>query len=206
VVRLLEKAGLEVLYPPDVHSLCCGMAFASKGFTEAGDRKARELFEALQEASRGGELPVLMDMSPCTYRMKEMFGDRLGVEEPAGFARKHLLPGLRVTGRKRSVAVHATCSARKLGVDGTLREVAGLFADEVAAPAEVECCGWAGDRGFLVPELAASALGRLRNSLPEGCAEGYSTSRTCEIGLTVHGGIPYRSILALIDELTEAKR
>ena len=56
----------------------------------------------------------------------------------------------------------------------------------------------AGDRGFAVPELNASALKHLRGGL-YGATSGVSTSRTCEIGLSRHGGIPYRSILDLVD-------
>jgi len=66
-------------------------------------------------------------------------------------------------------------------------------------PAEVGCCGWAGDKGFTVPELNAHALRDLRAALPAGCADGYSTSRTCEIGLAHHSGVPYRSIAYLVD-------
>ena len=32
----------------------------------------------------------------------------------------------------------------------------------------------------------------LRAALPAGCERGYSTSRTCEIGLSLHAGIPYQ--------------
>ena len=32
------------------------------------------------------------------------------------------------------------------------------------------------------------------------CEVGYSSSRTCEIGLSLHGGIPYYSIIFLVDE------
>jgi D-lactate dehydrogenase len=70
-------------------------------------------------------------------------------------------------------------------------------------PEGIECCAWAGDRGFTVPELNASALHDLRQQLPKDCTEGYSTSRTCEIGLSLHGGIPYQSILNLVDSCTE---
>ncbi|MGB6650360.1 MAG: hypothetical protein WBG01_17665, partial [Bacteroidota bacterium] len=70
----------------------------------------------------------------------------------------------------------------------------------------VGCCGWAGDRGFSFPELNASALHDLRGALPADCTEGYSTSRTCEIGLSLHSGKPYRSILSIVDECTQPRR
>jgi D-lactate dehydrogenase len=63
----------------------------------------------------------------------------------------------------------------------------------------VGCCGFAGDRGFSHPELNAAALAPLAAALPAGCREGFSASRTCEIGLSLHSGIPYRSLAVLVD-------
>ena len=62
-------------------------------------------------------------------------------------------------------------------------------------PAGAECCGFAGDRGFLVPELTAArhrARGgarsaRSRRRATPGC---YSTCRTCEIGMSRAVGPP----------------
>ena len=69
-------------------------------------------------------------------------------------------------------------------------------------PENINCCGFAGDRGFNVPELNEAALDTLRDQV-HGCKEGFSTSKTCEIGLTVHGGVNYSSILYLVDRVTE---
>jgi D-lactate dehydrogenase len=67
----------------------------------------------------------------------------------------------------------------------------------------VNCCGFAGDRGFIYPELNSSALEALRLSLKaHNCNAGYSSSRTCEIGLSLHSDIEYNSIIYLIDECT----
>ena len=66
-------------------------------------------------------------------------------------------------------------------------------------PDAVGCCGFAGDRGFTHPELNEHALRHLRPALPADCSGGYSTSRTCEIGLSDAAGIPYESILYLVD-------
>ena len=85
-----------------------------------------------------------------------------------------------------------------MGVGEKLREVAEACAERVVVP-PVGCCGFAGDRGFTRPELNASALRDLRNSLPPGCEAGYSNSRTCQIGLSLHAGIPYQSIVHLVD-------
>jgi len=83
--------------------------------------------------------------------------------------------------------------------------VAPMCAEEVVVPDEVGCCGWAGDRGFTHPELNASALKPLKRQLPDGVESGYSTSRTCEIGLSLHSGVSYKSIVYLVDEATHEK-
>ena len=61
----------------------------------------------------------------------------------------------------------------------------------------------AGDRGMRYPELTGSSLQHL--DLPATCSDGYSTSRTCEMSLSNHSGINFRSILYLVDEATTAK-
>ena len=91
---------------------------------------------------------------------------------------------------------------RRWDSQASLKAVAERCAERVIVPHGVGCCGWAGDRGFTVPELNAAALARLRDAIPEGCEGGYSTSRTCEIGLSEHSGIPYRSILYLVEKAT----
>jgi len=63
----------------------------------------------------------------------------------------------------------------------------------------VQCCGFAGDRGFVRPELNEHALRHLKAALPADCTIGYSTSRTCEIGLSEQAGFPYQSILYLVE-------
>jgi D-lactate dehydrogenase len=202
VVELLHRAGYDVIYPENMEGLCCGMPFASKGFKEQGDARAHELEQALLKASQGGKLPVLVDMSPCLYRMKETFTSPLRLLEPVQFILDHAAQHLSFRKLPITVAVHTTCSAEKMGLAGALKTVAERCAERVIVPHGVGCCGWAGDRGFTVPELNAAALAPLRAAIPAGCEGGYSTSRTCEIGLSEHSGIPYRSILYLVEKAT----
>ena len=76
----------------------------------------------------------------------------------------------------------------------------------VLLPEGVGCCAFAGDKGFFNPELNAYALRHLRAQIEEnGVRRGFSNSRTCEIGLTTHSGVPYQSLLYLIDECTQTK-
>jgi D-lactate dehydrogenase len=84
--------------------------------------------------------------------------------------------------------------------------VARACCTQVTMPEAIGCCGWAGDKGFTTPELNAHALRDLRTSLPAGCSSGVSTSRTCEIGLSDHAGVKYRSIVHLVDEASNHPR
>jgi D-lactate dehydrogenase len=204
--RLLSKARLEVITPEGIGDLCCRMAFASKGFRKQGDRKANELEAALLQASDNGTLPILFDMSPCLGRIKETLRESLELYEPVRFAAEHLADRLEFRKLPRRVAIHTTCSAEKMGLAPEFEKLARLCVEDVVVPAAIGCCGWAGDRGFSFPELTASALQDLREALPPDCTEGYSTSRTCEIGLSLHSDRPYRSILSLVDECTLPKK
>lgn len=201
VLSLLEKAGYDVLFPSELESLCCGLTFESKGFIELADEKGRELERALLEKSDGGRIPVLCDTSPCLYRMKGSLDPRLRLYEPVEFIQAHLMDKLRFERRPETVAIHVTCSSIKMGLEPAFRAVASACAENVVTPG-IGCCGFAGDKGFSTPELNASALAGLRSALPPDCKTGYSNSRTCEIGLSVHGGIPYQSIVYLVDRCT----
>jgi D-lactate dehydrogenase len=200
--RLLARAGFSVVYPAGMAGLCCGTPFESKGFQRQADEKAAELNRALLAASEGGRYPVLCDTSPCTERMHRTLDARLKIYEPVAFIRHHLLPRLPVTPVDASVALHVTCSARKMGLADTFVAVARQCAAGVVVPDRVDCCAFAGDRGFSFPELNRSALTHLRPAVAGRCCDGYSNSRTCEIGLSEHSGIHYRSILYLLDECT----
>lgn len=88
-----------------------------------------------------------------------------------------------------------------MGLVEKFRQVAKKCVTEVVMPDKIFCCGFSGDKGFSHPELNASALRHLEEQIRD-CEEGYSSSRTCEVGLTLHGRKPYRNILYLIDECT----
>jgi D-lactate dehydrogenase len=197
MLSLLEKAGWDVIFPRGVESLCCGLTFESKGFPDLALAKARELEAELLDRSRGGALPVLCDTSPCLQRMRGTLDPRLRIFEPVEFIHDFLLPWLALEKLPGKVALHLTCSSQRLGLEAKLRAVAEACAEEVVLPA-TGCCGFAGDKGFSAPELNASALSGLREAVA-GCGAGYSNSRTCQIGLSLHAGIPYQSIAHLVD-------
>jgi D-lactate dehydrogenase len=197
--RLFQRAGFDVLYPSALAGQCCGQPFESKGLFDAANLKSTELEAALRDASDGGRWPIVFDTSPCAYRMKKFVADRLKIQDSIEFVHDVVLPRVTVTPQPQAVAVHPVCSVRKMGTVDKLLAIAGRCSAQVVTTDEVQCCGFAGERGFIRPELNEHALRHLKAALPAGCASGYSTSRTCEIGLSEQAAFPYQSILYLLE-------
>lgn len=205
VIDLINKAGFEIIYPQNLYNLCCGMAFSSKGYVEAGIKKSSELEKELLKASENGKYPVLCDMSPCLYTMKENMKSDMKLLEPVEFILDYLLPNLEITPIEEIITVFPVCSTKKMGLEDKLVELAEKCASKVVVP-EANCCGFAGDRGFSFPELNKHGLKSIKEQLPAGIKAGYSTSRTCEIGLSFHTGISHQSIIYLVDKVSKAKK
>lgn len=200
--QLLHRAGYEVIYPAGVHDQCCGMPFKSKGMFDQADQKADQTIAMLNEASQQGEIPVYCDTSPCVMRLKERLaeeGSPLKLFEPVEFIHGFMLERLQLKKQPEPVALHITCSATRMGLADKTLEIMQACSDNVVVPEQITCCGFAGDKGFTTPELNASALGTLADQVSH-CEAGYSTSRTCEIGLSEHSGIDYQSIVYLVDQ------
>lgn len=203
--QLLEKAGYQVVFPDNADNLCCGQPFASKGYQQQADAKRDELLAELLRASRGGLDPIYCDTSPCTLRLvQELADDRLKIYDPVKFIRTHLVERLDFQPQDKPVAVHVTCSTQHLGESQALIDLVKRCTREVVIPEGIHCCGFAGDKGFTTPELNAHSLRTLKDAV-QYCEEGVSTSRTCEIGLSAHGGIDYRGVVYLVDRVTRAK-
>jgi D-lactate dehydrogenase len=211
--EVLRWAGFSVRLPDGVEGLCCGMAFASKGYPDAAWAAARKTAEALWRASSGGRLPVVTDASPCAGTLADLVavalkegGREVRMLDFPSFWAREVLPGMGDAPRRTGTAIlHPTCTLIKSGGLADLLAVARAHAERVEVPLFAECCGFAGDRGFLVPELTASATAveaaevrRILEREPEaGC---YSTCRTCEIGMSRAVGRPFRSVLHLVHE------
>jgi D-lactate dehydrogenase len=108
-----------------------------------------------------------------------------------------------VSERIERAAVHPTCSTTHLGLTRTLERLAGRLAGDVLVPVGTTCCGTAGDRGLLHPELVVSATRDEKAGLDGTPVQRYlSANRTCEMGLRQATGYPYESFVFLLEELT----
>ena len=206
MTELLHKAGYEVIFPDRMDALCCGTIWESKGLPEIADSKTRELEDALWKASEEGRYPVVCDQSPCLHRMKQKM-TKVRLYEAAEFVWTFLKDRLEFHKTAVPVALHLTCSTRIMKIDKIVYDLACLCSADVLVPDGVGCCGFAGDKGMTHPELNAYALRKLKQQVQDrGIQVGYSNSRTCEMGLQTNAGIPYMSIIYLVNASTEAKR
>ena len=197
---LLRKAGYEVVFPENMNSLCCGTIWETKGMPELAKKKCDEVEAALWEASEHGKYPILCDQSPCLHHLRKNI-DSIKMYEPVEFIWEFLRDKLDFVKTDRPVPIHITCSSRLMHIDNIFVSLARLCSSNVIVPEGVGCCGFAGDKGMTFPELNAYALRKLRGQVKD-CAVGYSNSRTCEIGLATNSGIPYVSIVYLVNECT----
>ncbi len=214
LVEVSARAGLPVWIPPDAPGHCCATPWTSKGYLEGARRMANHTVDALWRWSDGGRLPIVCDASSCTLGLKSEAGpllsevnaerhSRLELIDSITWARERLLPKLRVTHRLGSVAVHPPCATRHLELDGDLLALARELADEVVVPGAGTCCGFAGDRGLLHPELPLAATADAAADLDGHRFDAHLCSnRTCEIGLAQGTGRAYESFLFSLEELT----
>jgi len=204
LVAVSARAGLPVWIPPDVAGHCCATPWSSKGYAEGRAHMAARTAAAMRRWSDDGRLAVVIDASSCTHGARENLElDGVEVIDSVAWVHDRLLEHLDVRRRLPTIAVHPTCAAGHLGVAAQLAAVAARLADEVVVPAATRCCGMAGDRGWLHPELPAAAVQETADELAgrhlSACV---SSNRTCEIALEQVTGRPYESFLLTLEELT----
>jgi len=214
LVEVSARAGLPVWIPPDAAGHCCATPWSSKGYRRGQDYMAAKTAAALWRWSEGGELAVVIDASSCAQGLIAELAPRLAEAERERFAQIELLDSiswvhdrllarLPIARKAQSAAVHPNCAVSQLGLAGKLEAIAAALAERVFVPAAAGCCGMAGDRGLLHPELPASALRDEAAELAgEPCQEHLCSNRTCEIALAQSTGAPFASFVLLLERLT----
>src|SRR4051812_31971426 len=213
MVTVSARAGLPVWIPPDVAGHCCAVPWGSKGYRDGHAWMANKMVEGLWRWTDEGELAAVIDASSCTHGIASELGSalteenaerhaKLEVVDATDWARDRLLPNLDVS-KAGAVAVHPTCSGRHLGMDRRLRKLSVELAEDVFVPPSAACCGFAGDRGFLHPELTESATQEEAAEVKGRTFDAHvSTNRTCEIGMERATGRPYVHVLQLLEQLS----
>jgi D-lactate dehydrogenase len=216
LVEVSGRAGLPLWIPPDVGGHCCATPWTSKGFSAGARRMANHTISALWRWSDNGKLPIVCDASSCTLGiseeavplLSEINAERHGkleIIDSIAWARERLLPRLQVDRKLGTIAVHPPCASRHLELDRSLAAIAGELAEEVVVPLTATCCGFAGDRGMLHPELPLSATAPQAAELAGRAFDAHVCSnRTCEIGLQQGTGRTYESFVFALEELTRS--
>jgi D-lactate dehydrogenase len=212
-MSICRKSGIDAIVLENVKGSCCSQIFSSKGFADAYRFTANDIVERLWKSSREGALPVVIDVSSCAYTLhhlrpvltdanKKRF-DRLRILDSVDFLHDVLLPLLSASAKKDSVVLHPVCSLEKMKKENKLVKIAQHFANTVTVPKAAGCCGMAGDRGFLFPELTAAATSAEATEVKQNTFSGYySSTKTCEMALSEAVKENYESILYLVDETT----
>jgi D-lactate dehydrogenase len=213
LVAVSARAGQPLWIPGDVAGKCCSTPWSSKGYLQGHEWMAATTCDALWEWSRHGAAPVVIDAASCTNGLLDDVKNYLDDTRRARLEQitlldsiawcDRLLPALMVSERIERAAVHPTCSTTHLGLTRTLERLAGRLAGDVLVPVGTTCCGTAGDRGLLHPELVVSATRDEKAGLDGTPVQRYlSANRTCEMGLRQATGYPYESFVFLLEELT----
>ncbi|MGY3451527.1 D-lactate dehydrogenase [Bradyrhizobium sp. USDA 4353] len=213
LVRLSERSGRKLWLPSDCGGFCCSSPWKSKAYSDGYEYMARATAEALWRWSDGGQLPIVVDAASCSLSLVEDIASQLTAEAKARYKKltiidsiawcHGLLPELKISRKVGRVAVHPNCSAVHLGLAKQLRDIAEHLAADVEIPIGTGCCGTAGDRGLLHPELVRSATREIKAVLDAHPADVYlSANRTCEMGLRHATGYPYESFVFLLEELS----
>ncbi|CAI9399365.1 FAD-binding and (Fe-S)-binding domain-containing protein [Aestuariimicrobium sp. T2.26MG-19.2B] len=212
VESVLSRLGVQVLVPDEVESLCCATPWKSKGHRRGQQVMDDRVTGVLERATQGGELVVISDAASCTEGLRiaaGAVGARLTIVDVVEFVadRATSLPPLPRVAR---ALLHPTCATTQLGLDVQLRSLAALVADDVVVPDAWRCCGFAGDRGLLHPELTQAAtrdmveeVGRQDEGHRHGSAHDFdlylSANRTCELGVGRALGVEYEHVLLALD-------
>ncbi|MCT1685120.1 FAD-binding oxidoreductase [Corynebacterium appendicis] len=202
--KLVERAGLALVVPEGIDGMCCGTPWASKGMATGHDIMQRRVNDELIAATDGGRLPVIVDATSCTHGFQDM-AETIGITviDAVAFVNDKVVDKLEVSNKIDSITIHPTCSAAHLSLIDDLSQVAAAAAETVNVPREWNCCGYAGDRGMLHPELTQAATKCEAEEVAEFGAECHASSnRTCELGLTAATGKDYEHVLEVLERVS----
>lgn len=205
------KAGLDYIIPENIGGFCCGQIFSSKGFSKAFEYTANTFIDNAWNWTGEGVMPVVLDVTSCTQTLlscrpvlsadNQKKFDALKIIDSIDYILDYVIPKATLKRTKGHVVLHPVCSLKKMGLEDKFVKIARHFAEKVEVPLHAGCCGMAGDRGFLFPELTKAATAKEAAEVKTTQYDGYySSAKTCEMNLSDAVGRNYESILYLAEE------
>jgi len=213
-LTLCKKTGISVQEMAGT-GLCCSQIFSSKGYQEAWKFMADKVVKEMWLASERGEIPIVCDVSSCTYSLRHLAAalspsrkaqyEQLVFMDMVEVLHDKVLPHLPDVKKRESLLMHPVCSLHKMGTADKLLAIGRHFADAIEQPLQGGCCGMAGDRGFFFPELGQSSASASCESIS---SEGkiYSCTATCEMALRENLGRETASVLELMSKAFQEER
>jgi len=209
-VTIASRANINLSIPENVTGNCCGMPFSSKGYIAAYKATLHRILLEFWEWSGHGYYPIVVDTTSCTHTLRTCKDDlnkedkellrKLTILDGIEFLHDFVLPKLKHQAIDEEVVLHPNCSARKLGLDVKMLDIAKQCAKSATVPLNLGCCAFAGDRGLLFPELTRSATEKEGAEINEYEYGGYYSSNIpCEIGMSETTGKDYHSIVYLVE-------
>jgi D-lactate dehydrogenase len=214
LITLAHRANISLFVPSDIEGNCCGMPFASKGYTAAYKATLHKILMNFWDWSEHGKYPIVIDTTSCAHTLRTcsdalspedlIIYNQLTILDSIEFLHDYILPKLEIHPIAEDVILHPNCSARKLGLDSKLLAIAQKCARSATVPLNLGCCAFAGDRGLLFPELTASATEKESAEVNARDYGGYYSSNIpCEIGMSEATGKDYMSIVYLVEKATK---
>ncbi|MFZ9248975.1 MAG: FAD-binding and (Fe-S)-binding domain-containing protein, partial [Candidatus Nanopelagicales bacterium] len=203
-LSLCNKAGLNVLIPEDIDQLCCATPWSSKGLTQGFEEMALKTSTSILKHLKDPAVEVVSDASSCSQGLQNLLKDTsVATKDLVQFIAESVLPKLEINRKVSTLALHPTCSGVEMGTNKFLNQIALSIADEVITPLDWSCCGFAGDRGLLHPELTESATEKEAQEIKNQEIQYFaSTNKPCQIALSKATGKKYVHIVELLDELS----
>jgi D-lactate dehydrogenase len=203
-LSICKKANLNVLIPADIDQLCCATPWSSKGLTQGFEEMALKTSSSILKHLKNPSIEVVSDASSCSQGLQNLLVDTSVItKDLVQFVAESVLPKLQISRKVSSLALHPTCSGVEMGTNKYLNQIAQSISNDVITPLDWSCCGFAGDRGLLHPELTASATEKealeIKNQEIQYFA---STNKPCQIALSTATGKKYVHIVELLDELS----
>jgi len=210
LVTIAGRANINLSIAEDVAGHCCGMPFSSKGYIAVYKATLHSTLLKFWEWSEHGEYPIVVDTTSCTHTLRTCQDDlneedkdlleKMTILDSIEFVHDFVLPKLKTQVVDEDVVLHPNCSARKLGLDARMLDIAKQCAKSATVPLNLGCCAFAGDRGLLFPELTQSATEKESAEVNAREYNGYYSSNIpCEIGMSETTGKDYMSIVYLVE-------
>jgi len=194
LLEIAKYANVNVKLLDSFHHKCCGMAYDSRGHKWLAERMKLDLIRSIQYENRDGEIPIVIDMSPCNEFLTQSNSD-IGFIDSVEFL-SLLLPKLKIKPLQTSIYAHPACSLQRSGKSNIFLELVKACVIDVETTTEEFCCGTGGDKLFRAPNLPKNSIHQSVQSI--NSQNGVCSSRTCELGLSENLGIDFTSIESLV--------